>query len=558
MNKKISAYFIFILLIILLLSPFTYAADAKIRMVNVQLPDVTAELSGKVLKSDVSSVSLGKEKLKVEETDYSKKTTKLVYMLVDISTSMSQSALNSLKPELIKYAKSLSKKTDKFVLMTFGDSVTMLLKGGENNAEIESAINSIVCNSNNTSFYTALNKVFKDSEKESKYERKFAIVVSDGEDLDNGNSSQQEVIDNYKTHRLPVYAMCQSQASKSSSDGFGYIARSSGGELVNYSSSNASQGFSQLKGYFENVTVVNLISQSKKSAGLQDLAFNLRSNKITQEVLVKAKADKIAPKIKTIKYYEETNSFKITFSEDVENADKLSSFKVMKNNKELTIVSVSYKSKTAILNMEKTIYSGEYKFKLSSITDASDNLNKLAKSEYTETITAKPVILKVLAVIGIILIPVSFLLAIFLILLFLKKKKNVKKIKDLFIGQVEEEQYESVHIKEKKGLSVNFYIDAADGTYHNIKYNLISSVIVGRTEMCDLRIDDSMLSSQHFAIERVENGIAAIDLSSKNGTFINGVQIHSKTFIKSGDRISAGNSVIRIEYKERDDSYDMS
>ncbi|MGN1194421.1 MAG: FHA domain-containing protein, partial [Acutalibacteraceae bacterium] len=450
------------------------------------------------------------------------------------------------------------KKKDKLVLMTFGASVQTLLKGGESDAAIEEAFNSIKCNSGNTTFYTALNKVFTDSQKETDYERKFAVVVSDGADLDKGNSSQQEVVDNYESHRLPIYAMCQSRTEKSSGDGFGYIARISGGELVTFSSSDAESRFSTLKSYFENVTLFKLESSSKKSAGFQKLVFDLDGEEVSEDVEVMAKADNKAPTVKSIEFDKDTNSFKITFSEEVDHADKISSFKVKKGDKEFTIVSVSYKSKVATLNMEKTVYSGEYTFELSSITDSSDNANKLSKSTYTEEITAKPIILKVLSIVGIILIPVLFLLAIFLILLFMKKKKKVTKIKDIFITQVEEEQHQAVHIQEKKGLAVKFYVDSADGTFHKIDYNLISSLIVGRSDMCDLRIDDSRLSRQHFAIEQVEKGLAVTDLGSINGTFVNGVQIRSRTFVRSGDRISAGNSVIRVVYNERDVEYALS
>lgn len=558
MTKKITSFILCCLLLAGVLSQTAFAQSTKIRMADINLPDANVELSGSVSSKDVSSVRLGEEKLKVSDVKKSSQATKLVYVLVDVSGSMSQSSVNRLKPSLIRFAKSLDKKKDKLVLMTFGATIQTLLKGGESDAVIEDAFNSIRCNSGNTTFYTALNQIFNDSQKVTGYDRKFAIVVSDGADLDKGNSSQQEVVDNYKSHRLPIYAMCQSSTAKSSGDGFGYIARISGGELVTFSSSNAESRFSTLKDYFNNVTLFKLESGKKKSAGFQKLVFDLDSQDVSEEVEVRGKADNKAPAVKSVDFDKDTNSFKITFSEEVDHADRISSFKVKKGDKEFTIVSVSYKAKVATLNMEKTVYSGEYTFEFSSITDSSDNANKLSKSTYTADITAKPVILKVLSVIGIIMIPVLFLLAIFLILLFMKKKKKVTRIKDIFITQVEEEQHQAIHIQEKKGLSVKFFVDSADGTFHKIDYNLISSLIVGRSDMCDLRIDDSRLSRQHFAIEQVERGLAVTDLGSANGTFVNGVQIHSRTFVRSGDRISAGNSVIRVVYNERDVEYALS
>lgn len=547
MIKKFSAVLVCIL-IVLSTVVCVYGYDSKIRMVNVNLPNITAELSGSVKEDDISTVKLDDEKLTVKDVYKDKDATKLVYMLVDISTSMSQSALDALKPSLISYAQSLDKESDKFVLVTFGEKIDTVLKGGESNTQISNAINAIKCTSYTTNFYSALNSIYKKADKETKYERKYAIVISDGADLDKGNSSQQEVVDNYKTHRLVIYGLCDSHATKTSSDGFGYIARNSGGELYNYSASNATNIFGQLKSVINDVTIVKLSSSRKKSVGLKYIDFELSDQKLTQEVLVKAKSDNKNPEIDSIKYDKDSNCFEIKFSEEVEKADQLSSYKIKKGGKDLTIVSVEYKNKVSRIYMEDKMYSGEYTFEFSSIVDASDNANELEKDKYTKEIEANPIILKILKIVGIVSIPLLFLLCIFLILVFLKKKKKVTKIKDLFITQEEEVIHNQVHIKEKEGLSVNFYIDGADGVFHSLNYNLISSVIVGRSDMCEIRIDDALLSNQHFAIEKVEYGLAVSDLGSTNGTFVNGVRIGSRTFLRNGDRISAGNSTIRITY----------
>lgn len=550
MIKKSVSLFLSAILIVTMICN-AYAVDTKLRMVDVNLPDITAELTGDVKKGDISTVKLNGEKLEIEQVSKQSDLTQLVYVLVDISGSMSQSAFNALKPSLIKFAKNLDKKTDKFVLMTFGEKVTTLLKGGESDAKIESVINSIVCNSNNTTFYKALNDVYKSSEKETGYERKYAIVISDGADLDNGNSSEQEVVDNYKTHRLPLYALCDANTTKSSMDGFGYISRVSGGELYGYSYYNATESFDSVKSVIDDVTLVKLKSKKKKSQGTKFIEFELGDELVKQEVLVKAKADNKAPTVEEVSYNKDTNSFVLKFSESVDNAGDIASYKIKKGDKEITIVSVEYKNGKSTVYMQDTVYSGEYTFELSGITDATDNANSLAENELVRDIEATPVVFKVLKIVGIASIPILFLLAIFLILLFLKKKKNVKKIKDIFITQTEEEEVESIHVTERKSMPIKLYIDSDDGNFYTVSYNLVTSVIVGRSEIADLKIEDAMMSRQHFAIEKNENVLAVVDLDSVNGTFINGVKIGSRTFLNSGDRITAGNSVIRVIYGER-------
>lgn len=549
MTKKAVIFFISLLLLISCFNINAFAAEKTIRAVNVNLPEVTAEISGSYKKDDIESVKLDNEMLTVDDVYAGNKAeNKLVYMLIDISTSMSQSALNSLKPSLIDYALSMG-NDDKLILMTFGTNVTTVLKGGENDKKIKDAINSLKCNSRGTTFYRALNNALNDSIKQKNYKRKFAIVVSDGVDFEKGNSSQQEVADNFNTHRLPIYGMCLSSASKENADGFGYIARTSGGELIKFSSSNASSKFNSAEKIINDVTILELASQNKKSSGVRTLTVKAAGEEVNQDVFVSAQADNDAPKIDDITFNKESNSFEIVFSEKVENADKLSSYEIKKKSgNALTIVSVEYKDCSAILNMDKKIYSGTYEFDFYGITDVSDNENELAQSEMEKEIKANPIILKILIITGIVLIPIVFLLVLYLILLNLKKKKNVEKIKDIFITQINEKEVEHVHIEQPKGLLIRLYINAGNGQIHNIDYNLIKSMIIGRESICDVSIDDVNMSRQHFAVEQVENGLAVTDLNTTNGTFVNGVQIKSRTYIADGSKITAGNSTITINY----------
>jgi pSer/pThr/pTyr-binding forkhead associated (FHA) protein len=65
--------------------------------------------------------------------------------------------------------------------------------------------------------------------------------------------------------------------------------------------------------------------------------------------------------------------------------------------------------------------------------------------------------------------------------------------------------------------------------------------VVGREES-DIVLDDSTVSSQHFAVERDDSGDFSIhDLGSSNGTALNGTEIRSAP-LSSGDRIQAGKS----------------
>ncbi|MGB0453507.1 MAG: AgmX/PglI C-terminal domain-containing protein [Bacteriovoracaceae bacterium] len=64
-------------------------------------------------------------------------------------------------------------------------------------------------------------------------------------------------------------------------------------------------------------------------------------------------------------------------------------------------------------------------------------------------------------------------------------------------------------------------------------------LIIGRSEKCDLQVDDDRISHYHAFIEILDEGIRIIDLSSINGTYINGDKIES-AFVTFGDQISFG------------------
>lgn len=66
------------------------------------------------------------------------------------------------------------------------------------------------------------------------------------------------------------------------------------------------------------------------------------------------------------------------------------------------------------------------------------------------------------------------------------------------------------------------------------------SITIGRAEDNDIHLDDPMLSSHHAKITTFFNASHIDDLSSTNGTYINGRQAKTHT-LHSGDTIVMGN-----------------
>ena len=72
--------------------------------------------------------------------------------------------------------------------------------------------------------------------------------------------------------------------------------------------------------------------------------------------------------------------------------------------------------------------------------------------------------------------------------------------------------------------------------------------IIGRAHDADIQIPDTRLSRHHCRIEPYENGWLVIDLSSLNGTTLQGQKISSHA-LKDGDEVIVGRS--RIVFHER-------
>jgi pSer/pThr/pTyr-binding forkhead associated (FHA) protein len=78
---------------------------------------------------------------------------------------------------------------------------------------------------------------------------------------------------------------------------------------------------------------------------------------------------------------------------------------------------------------------------------------------------------------------------------------------------------------------------------------------VGRSAINDVQINDNYVSREHLLLRKVGDKILVRDLGSKNGTFVNGNQIHSgaEFELKEGASIVLGMSVICLGEKGSDE-----
>src|SRR3954469_582444 len=65
-------------------------------------------------------------------------------------------------------------------------------------------------------------------------------------------------------------------------------------------------------------------------------------------------------------------------------------------------------------------------------------------------------------------------------------------------------------------------------------------VVLGRDPHCDIVLPGRLISRQHAAISRAGRAYTLEDLSSRNGTAVNGEMLASPRALRDGDRIELG------------------
>ncbi|MDR3152405.1 MAG: FHA domain-containing protein [Bifidobacteriaceae bacterium] len=100
---------------------------------------------------------------------------------------------------------------------------------------------------------------------------------------------------------------------------------------------------------------------------------------------------------------------------------------------------------------------------------------------------------------------------------------------------------EEMDVISKLELGTALLLEHKDGQI-DARYLLNTpTTLIGRNEEADILLDDNTISRKHALITRVNNNNWTLkDLSSLNGTYINGIRIENESKIVSGDKILIG------------------
>jgi len=68
---------------------------------------------------------------------------------------------------------------------------------------------------------------------------------------------------------------------------------------------------------------------------------------------------------------------------------------------------------------------------------------------------------------------------------------------------------------------------------------------IGRAPGADLILDAALVSRVHCRLEASDNKVRVVDLSSTNGTFVNGTRVSAAT-LTDGDRLTIGRVELQV------------
>lgn len=538
----------------------------EISGVSTVMPEITVEIKGNGYDQNPVSAQLDNEELKIVEVAPYDKTehTTCAYVLVDLSTSMN-SPFPVIKRNIVSYIEALGPK-DKLVLIGFGEKeVKTILTGNEDRDVAIQTVNDLRCNENGTLFYEALSKAYQMSQTSTeRYDREYVLVFSDGVDLQWGSTTFEEAKDLYKSRALPMYAACTFNAPKTAVDSFGELARSSGGSfsIINEGNEDKADDFSAFVAKMDDVTLLKMQASSNHADGKEKLlTVKVGDSQLEYMIpITRSVVDTAAPTVKAARYDLEKDAFIVSFSEKVLGADAASAYKIVDargNRLDVSGVFYDQGADAYEIRTASAVSKGEYTFEFSGITDNSKEKNPLTDKTVVAVEKGKSrgeVSPGLIAII----VGCSFLvLGLVVAVIFLSSRKKREK-EELDEHSIPERRLDEAvvhsgesghvqhHIKVDATVRIRMKIKTGRTSEQNIDVPVTSSLIVGRSGVCDIYIDDAKMSRQHFVIENDGGDLYVMDLQSRNGTMLNGIHINSRQRLNSGDKICAGLSDIYI------------
>jgi hypothetical protein len=90
-------------------------------------------------------------------------------------------------------------------------------------------------------------------------------------------------------------------------------------------------------------------------------------------------------------------------------------------------------------------------------------------------------------------------------------------------------------------------VERGGGLREGQRFDLIGGLSIGRSKEADVRIEDRYASSLHARVFSREGRFYVEDMSSTNGTLLNGATLQGEAEAIDGDHVQIGDTVFRLE-----------
>ena len=574
---------IFLIIGLMLLGIATvYAAElasVEIEQVNITAPlyevyaymnDINNEnINDTEFEPDQFSMLLDGEGLEVTEVVPFEKADVGVtyYYLLDVSKSIPKRVFNEAKKMIAEKSAAIRAK-DEIVLITFGETVDVVLEGGESQEEIETAVDEVERNARKTRFFDAVKEAARISASKENSNRKIVIAVTDGEDVFKGGNTKSEAMNALEEAGIVLYAFGLDDANEKYIDSLGELARSTGGELSLVRSSNLLSAAQQMDEHLFNCLVIRAFSKSNIADGTKKklvLKVESEGEEYIASVSVSVdfwQEDTVAPRVKSAEVVSD-NVLEVTYSENVANADDMDSYEMTKDDQESLMISKTVydeQSYKATIYFEQPVYSGEYTLTVSDIVDVSMEKNPLENSIITMSVEteleppnkrSETSTINYSADVGfleeylwVIIVGVVLILAGIVALVIIIRRKNVKR--ELIIHGDGADAGMQHYVKGSSGIQIKLTIVEANKTERSLNTIIDKTLSLGRSDECDIFFDDMEMSRVHTIISQEDGVLYIEDNHSTNGTVVNGIRIGQKRKLNENDIIEIGATKVSI------------
>lgn len=263
---KIRFCLLAVLLSILCTAPAGAVSLEQVQPVMPQI-DVFVRNSGTNLsaltREDVAA-SLDDVPLEVELLEPSGQGIFYVFLL-DVSRSISEKHLAAACAAVRSTHQQMG-PDDLLALISFGNEVNILLRGGESAEQVDAALDAIHSTDDNTRFYDAMNTLIETASARSDL-RRVAVVVSDGVDDTDAGRSREELVEILRQSGVAVYAMAVDSAAEETREQFRAFIQESGGDLVTFSPKNAGETLKALQSAIDEIWHLRLRAAGNKADG---------------------------------------------------------------------------------------------------------------------------------------------------------------------------------------------------------------------------------------------------------------------------------------------------